>query len=224
MFAADFIGQSWLRTIIELNRLGSEAQRRNRRLRKFYRIPYLYMAQKQASKQALLYLCQCQQYRWNLIHERSWRENGNAYAYIIDVLRQNVSWRLWNIRDVKNAVAFDASTYFDRLDRSRFIAAARLRVIRLWRNKNARIDRMKPTGIARGSTVALWIYWVVRRADRAWKTHRRAIKAAIHPKARCAKRRGQRDCIPRQLLSPSRARELHWSHISWYHVRHFYGK
>jgi len=33
-----------------------------------------------------------------------------------------------------------------------------------------------------------WIYWVVRHADRAWKTHWHAIKAAIYLKARCAKR------------------------------------
>jgi len=54
---------------------------------------------------------------------------------------------------LKNAVVFDASTYFDRLDRSRFIATW-LRVIRLWRNKNARIGRIKLAEGARGAAVA----------------------------------------------------------------------
>lgn len=54
---------------------------------------------------------------------------------------------------LENAVALDASTYFGRLDRSRFIGQHRLRVIRLWRNKNAWVGRMK---LCAGEGGSLW--------------------------------------------------------------------
>lgn len=136
--------------------------RRNRRWRKFYRI-YLYRTHKSVAKASISVFMLIQQYRSIYRWFTSDQESSGMVMHALrctrctgccfTVGRVEGTWNIWDVKK-HGCVWCDFDIFWPAWSIAVY-RATRLHVIRLWRNKNARMGRMKLAWDARGVVVAL---------------------------------------------------------------------